>query len=234
MTGHLTNKALSIIIPVYNEEKNLPKLLCWIEEKAEIDKHQIIVVDGGSEDATMEVKNHYPSVEFYSGPRGRSKQMNFGSKKAKNTILYFLHVDSFPPQSFDLHIITHQQKTKAGCFRMKFDSSHWALRISGFLTRLPFRFCRGGDQSLFVQKDVFYALGGYNEKYTVCEDGELIDRLIALKSFVVIQKTLVTSARKFNKNGVLNLMYHHSCIHLLRALGYGPKRLQNYYSKNIH
>ena len=233
MTGHSTNKALSIIIPVYNEEKQLPILLSWIAEKAAFQQHQIIVVDGGSQDRTAEVIRGFPKVQWYSSPKGRAKQMNLGATKATNNTLYFLHVDSFPPQDFDQHILEQRQKTRAGCFRMKFNSTHWALRFSGFLTRLPFRHCRGGDQSLFIEKDFFHALGGYNETFTLCEDGELIDRIFAQKSFGIIPKTLVTSARKFHKNGVLRLLYHHSVIHSLRALGYGPEHLQAYYNQYI-
>lgn len=233
MIGHSTNKALSIIIPVYNEEKNLPNLLNWITEKAQFQNHQIIVVDGGSQDRTTDVIREFPKVQFYTSPKGRAKQMNLGAKKATNNTLYFLHVDSFPPKGFDQSILLHQQKFKSGCFRMQFDSSHWALRLSGFFTRFPFRYCRGGDQSLFIQKDFFFTLGGFNEQYTLCEDGELIDRIFKHKSFCVIPKTLVTSARKFHKNGVLRLMYHHGIIHSLRALGYRPKHLQRYYEKHI-
>lgn len=233
MTGHSTNKALSIIIPVYNEEKSLPTLLQWIKQKADFQNHQIIVVDGGSQDASLETKQQFPEVLFCRSPKGRAKQMNFGATKATHALLYFLHADSFPPKGFDREIFAHQQKANAGCFRMQFTSTHWALRLSGFFTRFSFRFCRGGDQSLFVQKEHFESLGGYNEDYILCEDGEFIDRLYAHNSFVVIQKTLLTSDRKFKKNGVLRLIYHHSYIHFLRARGHGPKRLQAYYEKYI-
>ena len=233
MTGHSTNSALSIIIPVFNEEKKLPKILHWLDEKAFFKSHQVIVVDGGSEDGTLALSDLYPKVVFYTSPKGRAKQMNFGAQKAVHTTLYFLHVDSYPPKSFDVAIFKAQKKAKAGCFRMRFDSHHWALQISAFLTRFPSRFCRGGDQSLFIEKEYFQQLGGFDEEYVLCEDGEFIDRLYKEKSFVVIQKTLVTSARKFKKNGVLRLIYHHSCIHFLRAFGYGPKALKGYYDKYI-
>ena len=233
MTGHSTNKALSIIIPVFNEEKNLPKILDWLNEKAFFKAHQVIVVDGGSEDGTLAIRHVYPKVDFYTSPKGRAKQMNFGARKAVNSTLYFLHVDSFPPQNFDASIFESQKKAKAGCFRMRFDSKHWALQVSAFFTRFSSRFCRGGDQSLFIEKEYFQQLGGFNEAYILCEDGEFIDRLYKQKSFVVIQKTLVTSARKFKKNGVLRLIYHHSCMHLLRAFGYGPKDLKVYYDTHI-
>ena len=81
--------------------------------------------------------------------------MNAGAKAATGSILYFLHADSFPPKNFDQHIINEVEKgNSAGCFRLKFDSNHWWLRLASWLTQFRWRACRGGDQSQFITKKI--------------------------------------------------------------------------------
>ena len=81
-------------------------------------------------------------------------------------MLYFLHADSVPPKNFDQYILDAIHKgSKAGCFKMKFDSSHWWLKLAGWFTQFNWKSCRGGDQSLFVDKKAFENLGGFNEGF---------------------------------------------------------------------
>ena len=86
--------------------------------------------------------------------------MNAGASVAKGEILYFLHADSFPPEGYDQYIIDEVAKgNDAGCFRMRFDSNHWWLRLASWLTQFSWRACRGGDQSQFITKKLFEELG---------------------------------------------------------------------------
>ena len=204
---------ISIIIPVLNEASTIDNLLDDIYKKGTLQNiSQIIVVDGGSKDNTIELAAAFSEklpLNILKSNIGRAKQMNVGAQSATGSILYFLHADTILPKNFDSQIISEYQKGNvAGCFRMKFDSNHPILKLSQWFTRFNFKSCRGGDQSLYITKEIFEKLGGYNEAYSVYEDCEFINRIYDQYHFTIIKDYVTTSSRRYAKNGTLNLQYH--------------------------
>lgn len=226
---------ISIVIPVHNEQKTIGLVLNYLQAiKNNNTISEIIVVDGQSFDQTKTIVQSYQDVVYLSSRKGRAFQMNAGANAAKGEILYFLHCDSYPPKNFDLQIIKEVgNQNFAGCFKMKFDSNHLVLKISQWFTQFNFKACRGGDQSLFIAKKLFFDLNGYNESLIIYEDNELISRLYATSKFVVIQNAIITSARRYKKNGYWRLQYHFFIIHLFYKLGFDAKKLLTYYKSNI-
>ncbi len=246
---------ISIIIPVLNEEATIGGLLGHlIKNSTSQNLAEIIVVDGGSSDKTLNIVEKILSGRAESRPykknlstpleeteivsvnslKGRAKQMNTGAQKATGNILYFLHADSFPPKDFDKLIISEVRKgNPAGCFKMKFDHSHWWLKLASWLTKFSWRACRGGDQSQFITKDLFKELGGFDEKFTIYEDNDLINKLYARNQFVVIQEWITTSARRYEDNGIWKLQYHFWTIYIKKWFGASAEELYQYYLKNI-
>ena len=93
---------ISIIIPVFNEEIFLPKLIDYLLKIQNPEfTNEIIVVDSGSEDKTLEVLETYSKIIILKSKKSRAIQMNIGAKQATSEILYFLHCDTFPPINFD-------------------------------------------------------------------------------------------------------------------------------------
>ena len=226
---------ISIIIPIFNEVNSINKLLLHLENSiSKTIDHEIIIVDGGSSDGSLDVIIKNKNIIVLNSAKGRSKQMNFGAKYASGNVLYFLHCDSFPPTNFDILILKEiENNNNAGCFKMKFDHYHPVLLVAQYFTRFNHISCRGGDQSLFIAKKLFNEIGGFNENYIIYEDNEIIKRIYEKANFVVIKKNITTSARRYKENGIWRLQYHFLIIHLKRKIGHSSDSLLNYYRKNI-
>tara|TARA_B110000263_G_C15304754_1_gene509770 strand:- start:77 stop:769 length:693 start_codon:yes stop_codon:yes gene_type:complete len=229
----MSKNSISIIIPVLNEEKRLPFLLSKLLKRS-VFENEIIIVDGGSKDKTIRVLKKYSYVRIFNCKKGRAIQMNYGALNASNEILYFIHADTIPPKKFDKLIFNSFEKgNTVGCFRLSFEGSNFFLKISAFFTRFNFKICRGGDQSLYISKNMFNKLSGFNETYTYCEDVEFIDRIYKTYSFKVLPKKVITSSRRFIDNGTIKLQFHFAIIHFIRLLGASPIVIKNYYQSFI-
>ena len=135
-------KKLSIIIPVLNEEIQLPKLLGQLRDLDS--RAEIIIVDGGSTDSTLGIASTFDSTVVHTDKPGRAVQMNAGAKKAIGDILFFLHVDSVLPKNFEQSIeLAINDDLRYGCFRLKFDVRSRILDFYAWFTRFKihaFRF----------------------------------------------------------------------------------------------
>ena len=228
------NPSLGIIIPVLNEENCIVKLLEYIRENSSSTNiKEILVVDGGSTDGTKEAASKYDVLVLHS-KKGRARQMNLGAENARAEVLYFLHADTLPPKNFDHLILNAIQKgTKTGCFRMKFDSDSRFLSFFSWFSRINHKICRGGDQSLFITKELFNKSGGFDEAYKIYEDNEFISRLYKLTDFKILPDKVQTSARKYEQIGNFKLLFYFGIIHLKNYLGADPEQLYRYYKRKI-
>ena len=226
---------ISIIIPTLNESEQIQDLLNYLHEQSNTGLiNEIIIVDGGSSDGTLELIKESPNVRLIHSEKGRARQLNAGAKVATSEVLYFLHADSLPPPKYDQLILAEVYKGHpAGCFRLKFHSTHWWLQLAGWFTQFNWKICRGGDQSLFITQKLFQELGGYDEDYLIYEDNILIETLFKRKTHVVIKAYITTSARLYEKLGVWKLQYHFWRIHLKHRFGASPEELLLYYRRHV-
>lgn len=226
---------ISIIIPTYNEDKYLPLLLKKLSEVDNVEcVKEIIVSDGKSTDNTISVANKFWIRVIVNGQPGRARQMNAGAKMATGQILYFLHADSTPPAGFIRQILAaHASGTVAGCFRLRFDWSHWFLKLNAWFTRFNINAFRFGDQSLFITKDLFNMIGGFREDYILMEDQEIVYRIARHTRFRVLPDYITTSARKYRVNGAFRMQAIFFYIYCVYFLGASQQTLKSIYQKLI-
>ena len=221
---------ISIIIPAYNEEAKIGALVSFLKTHSKGSQLEILLVDGGSTDETVKVAESLGAKVLISPVKGRASQMNFGAENARGEWLYFLHADTTPPPSFITDI---KQKIKAGfecgCFRLKFDDNHPALRFYSWFTRFDIDVFRFGDQSLFVRKALFHQINGFNERLLVMEDQEMVSRLKSHAQFGIIETPVVTSARKYQRFGVFRLQFIFSIIVVLFYLKISQEVIVHFY-----
>ncbi|MFP5384834.1 MAG: TIGR04283 family arsenosugar biosynthesis glycosyltransferase [Bacteriovoracia bacterium] len=205
---------ISVIIPVLNERENLVRHIPLLLSAPFVE--EVIIADGGSTDGSDKVAASL-GVTVVSSPPGRSIQMNSGATVAKGKILYFLHADTIPPVCFSQRILeAYSRKEKAGCFSLKFDHSHWLLNLSSSVTRWKLDCFRFGDQSLFVTRELFEEIGGFDEGRLIMEDQHLIRKIKKYSEFTLLPGNVVTSSRRYLGYGVIRtqlkffLVYLHS------------------------
>lgn len=228
------NKKISIIIPVLNEERQIGELIRYLNKSGADYISEIIISDGGSTDQTIKIAKQLGAVVLNAPGRGRALQMNAGAEVATSEILYFLHADSLPPPNFCLEIVEAIQKNAdAGSFTLRFDTPNSVLKLYSLFTHLPITAVRFGDQSLFVKKNLFEFVGGFRNDLIVMEDQQIVRDLKRYGEFVLINKPVITSARKYRVIGALKLQFIFTIIWAGYYLGAHQNTLHHIYKSFI-
>lgn len=212
---------ISVIIPTYNEEAHIKATIqkLWQYDEGNLIK-EIIIADGGSTDNTVAIAKTEGVKIVISQKKGRAAQMNYGSSIATEKILYFLHADTIPPKKFTTDIVTAVKKGfDAGCFRLAFDYEHWFLKANCWFTRFDINAFHYGDQSLFITRNLFKTILGFNKSFIVFEDLDIIRRIRKHSRFKIMKNRIVTSARKYLVNGVYKMQMIFYMMYFLERCG---------------
>ncbi|HEX5465003.1 MAG TPA: TIGR04283 family arsenosugar biosynthesis glycosyltransferase [Burkholderiales bacterium] len=227
---------LSIIIPCLNEEAVIVRTLQALQP-LRARGADVIVVDGGSSDATCELARTHADT-MLQAPRGRSIQMNAGAARAGGDVLLFLHADSILPPMAGSAIVDGL----AACGR------HWGrfdVRIAGrdFLLPLIARSMNlrsrvtgvaTGDQGIFVTRDAFDAVGGF-PPLALMEDIAISKRLRQAYGMpLALRDTIVTSGRRWDSNGVLRTLLLMWRLRLAYFAGADSDKLAAHYGPERH
>jgi rSAM/selenodomain-associated transferase 2 len=220
----------SIIMPVLNEEAVLEQQLCQLARVCARYDCEVLVVDGGSGDATVAIARQFGRV--ISSPRGRATQMNAGAAEATGDIFIFLHADSIlPDDAFQaIERACAAPGVVGGAFRLCFNCSHLAYRLVAKATNLRSRW-RGiytGDQAYFVRAESFQAIGGFPDM-ALMEDLEIITRLRATGRLVLLPHYVTTSARRHMKAGLVRSVLFMWYLRTLYRFGVSPEQLRRKY-----
>jgi rSAM/selenodomain-associated transferase 2 len=221
---------ISVVIPTLNEETNLPVTLRQLAEHPDV---ELIVVDGGSTDRTVEIAQQFTPYVFVTRP-GRAHQMNSGARHATGDILLFLHADTFllPGALDEIQRRIIGDGALGGAFDLHIDSPR---RLCKLVARIASRRSRllqlpYGDQGVFVWRQVFELLGGFPD-IPIMEDIAFARLLRREGRLTFIPTGLVTSARRWNANGVLKTTLVNWWVTVLYFLHVPPLRLRRFYDR---
>ena len=197
---------ISIIIPTFNEAQNIEGLLAHLHSMPAVVPPQILVSDGGSTDNTLALARKAGVQALLSPVKGRAGQMNHAVAHATGEVFYFVHADSRPPLSFAQDIAKAlRRQYNCGSYRFKFDRNYGLLRINSFCTRFNYLFLRGGDQSIWVTRELWKTVGPYKEEMRIMEDYEFLARIWKAGRFYLAPKSTIVSARKYEGNSWLRV-----------------------------
>jgi rSAM/selenodomain-associated transferase 2 len=226
---------VAVIIPVLNEQAALPALF---QSLMPLGFEEIIVVDGGSRDRTVEVATMMFEAgsgcqyRIISGPCGRASQMNAGAARATADVLVFLHADTQLPhharRAVEHVMLDH------GCVGGRFDvrfprdtGYEWLVsRFMNLRSRLT-GICTG-DQAIFVRRSVFEHMGGFAD-IPLMEDIEFSRRLKRLGTLAALRDKATTSFRRWEQQGPFRTILRMWSLRLCYWLGRDPRHLQNNY-----
>ena len=220
---------ISVIVPVLNEEKSIPATL---QALATLQPYETIVVDGGSQDRTPEIAAKF-GVKVIQSERGRARQMNRGAQEANGDVLLFLHADTcLPATAFgDIHGALSDSRYVGGRFDVTLDGDHWMLPVVGRMISYRSRVSKvgTGDQALFVRREIFQRMGGFPD-IPLMEDIAFCRALKQLGAVACLRSRVVTSARRWEVDGVWRTIFRMWTLKLLYLTGVSPARLKQFYA----
>lgn len=221
---------VSIIIPVLNEEDSIKRLLQQLQLYRE-QGYEVVVVDGGSEDKTIAISKLLADKVIQSEP-GRAVQMNTGATHARGDILWFLHADTLIPDKTveKIQYQLNENNKDWGRFNIKLSGKKILFRIIEKMINL--RSCitsiATGDQGIFIKRKAFDEVGGYSD-IPLMEDIDISKKLRTRSRSVCIKETLITSSRRWEKNGILSTVLLMWRLRFLYWLGVSADKLASQY-----
>lgn len=222
------NSMISIIVPVYNEEYVLTRKRLYFLELAE--EAELIFVDGGSTDQTVELASEMGTVIV--SPKGRALQMNQGALKASHDILLFLHADTSIPLSALRHIqqAISEKNFLGGCFRQVFMSPEWIYRWIAWTGNARAKIFRVfyGDQGIFVRRGIFRDLKGF-PNVPIGEDMLFTKRLRRKGRVGILPNPIYCSTRRFEKQGILRTNFLNWAITFATLFRGNSRQLSKHY-----
>jgi rSAM/selenodomain-associated transferase 2 len=221
--------SLSVIVPALNEAGHIRQTLSDLAP-ARRQGHEVIMVDGGSTDATISEAGDLAD-QVIEAARGRASQMNAGARAAHGDLLWFLHADTrVPPQAFDALLVAADTGARWGRFDVRLSGRQWLLRIVE--RSMNWRSCitgiATGDQGIFVTRKAFEQVGRYPD-IPLMEDIALSKALKRIARPACVGVRLVTSSRRWEEKGVLRTVALMWRLRLAYATGTSPAQLVRRY-----
>ena len=224
-------QSISVIIPALNEAAEIPETIRRARAVPEV--CEIILVDGGSADATRDIATANGCSVLQCEP-SRGRQLRLGAAQARGDIVLLLHADTWlPPQAGRAALdCLRDPRVVAGGFYKRFRDPHPLMRGSRARCWLRWAIFRRvlGDQALFIRRDTLEQIGGVPD-VPLMEEYELLKHLCPLGRIALARAVVSTSARRFRERGVLRTYWRMASVTARYFLGASPEELRRVYEK---
>jgi rSAM/selenodomain-associated transferase 2 len=219
---------VSVIIPALNEAAHIVSTLQSVRSDH---SHEIIVVDGGSDDDTRRIAQAAGASVVQSKP-GRARQMNAGAVRASGNVLLFLHADTLLPAGWSQRVSEslRNPKVAAGAFRFRIGEEfvgrwvvEWTTHLRSHWFQKPY-----GDQGIFLRRSLFEKLGGFAD-LPIMEDYEFTGRLRHHGRLITVTEPAITSGRRWRQLGFIRTTLTNKLVVAGYHCGVSPKKLARIY-----
>ncbi|MBD2184127.1 TIGR04283 family arsenosugar biosynthesis glycosyltransferase [Aerosakkonema funiforme] len=238
---------VSIIIPTLNEAASLGSTLRCLNALSP-NAWEILVVDGGSEDETVEIAKAANVRLLTCDKRGRAIQMNCGAKAATGDIVCFLHADTRVPDDLITVIAATLADKKIACggfisIMVGQNITRWWISLHNYLKTYyapllfkPHLFFRGlrllfGDQVMFCRRNDFWECGGFDENLPIMEEGDLCLKLVQKGQIRLVNRIVQSSDRRVARWGALKATAIYLYIGFLWGFGASATYLKQFYEE---
>jgi rSAM/selenodomain-associated transferase 2 len=224
---------ISVVIPALNEGKTVRRCIEMV--KAEGADCEIIVVDGGSSDNTLEEVELFQDVLLVRTGRGRGRQLNAGAAAARGEVLLFLHSDTIIEEGWSTAVASAFERAgvAGGAFMFTIDCPGMRYRLTDYWVKMRCRLFSlpYGDQGFFVKREMFEKLKGYRD-IPVMEDVDIVERLKGFGRIAIVEKKAYVNARKWIKEGWFRTAARNQIVMLMYRFGVDPDRLARIYYRD--
>jgi len=226
-----TDPKISVIIPTFNEAPTVRSAIASARASSGV---EVIVVDGGSSDETVELAKS-KDVKVIESEKGRACQMNAGAAAATGDFLLFLHADTRLPAGFKDHVIQAlaHPGAGAGAFELGIDAQRRGLRTVEHAVNwrsrhleLPY-----GDQAFFLKAELFHEMGGF-PNIPIMEDFEFVRRLRLQGRVAIVPARVATSGRRWLDLGIIRTTLINQTVVVAYYLGISPVRIARWYHRD--
>ncbi|ATL45982.1 hypothetical protein COR50_01720 [Chitinophaga caeni] len=225
---------ISVIIPTFNNASNIKDLIHDLFASRHPAICDLIVVDGGSTDQTVTLACESGARALRSPIKGRSAQMNYGAALAQGDIFLFLHPEVRIYKGYVDDILQLMLHADLGCFRFKYQTGKIIPKIGAWLGRISAIFSNSVRQSLFIRRNVFEQLGGFNNDNPILEDYEFIQRGRAYFRFKVIKRPIIASSKKFDEHSYIKVQFVNLIVLLMYKTGFPQQKIIQFYKRRLH
>lgn len=220
---------ISIVIPALDEADSIAATLDALES-FENERLEIILVDGGSTDATVSIAENY-GVQILHSPRGRGRQLQIGGAAASGEILWFLHADTIaPPDAVsEIKRALINSRVVGGNFTIRFGGTRFAAEFLTWLyPKLNTLGLIYGDSAIFMRREIYEEIGGFRA-FPIFEDLDFVERLRASGEIVTLSSVVTTSSRRFENKSFILTFLRWTILQVLYWLGVSPENLMKIY-----
>ncbi len=226
----------SVIVATWNEGSQIGSALKRLRHISQQSPMEIIVVDGHSDDQTVEEAKPWADQVIVLDEPNRGRQFDEGARKATGDLLLFLRADAQPPGNWQqalehFWLMPHPHKVAATVFTIDYGVS-LPFRVASFLSNASARWRgrAGGDHGLCTTPEIYKESGGF-PPFHYMDDFALCDRLGKLGDLVVLKERIWPAARRMHRRGVLRSAVYHLWLDLRYKLGASPEALwRSYYN----
>lgn len=221
--------SLTVIIPTLNETRWIAQ--CIDNVKKCLPRAKILIVDGGSQDDTVEIAEEC-GLNVIRSAKGRGLQLHTAAQQTDTQLLLFLHADTQLPPNAERLIAEYfsAPENQVAKFRLSFEPSSRFLRACAWLTRFDTVFTSFGDQGIAIRREFYDQIGGF-PPWPLFEDVELLRVARRQTSVQSLPAAVSTSSRRFQKRGILRQQWLNTRLLCRFLLGASPEKLAHLYRK---